>query len=221
MKKLLAIGTLSLISSLALADKPVVLQPGEPLPLGVAADNVQNRVIPNNSFSPSNGYVSAGYAGSKIGSSEFGGDERFNGFFLNAGTYVAPKTSLYMEYAFQDASDMDFSEVVLGLNYKFLENDKNYASVGGGIGYAWLDEKAYDPYYDINVSLELNYLTLPLYLEVGHQLNSNFEIFGNLGYKWFFNRDSEACIDGLCVSGNNSDLDIDGMTYKTGIRYNF
>ncbi|WP_180084889.1 hypothetical protein [Acinetobacter sp. YH12145] len=221
MKKLLAIGTLSLISSLATAENAIVLQSGEPLPLGASANTVQNRSSTNNSYLPSGGYVSAGYAGSKIGSSEFGGDERFNGFFLNAGTYVAPKTSLYMEYAFQDASEMDFSEVILGLNYKFLENDKNYASVGGGIGYAWLDEKAYDPYYDMNVSLELNYLTLPLYLEVGHQLNANFEIFGNLGYKWFFNRDSEACIDGLCVSGNSSDLDIDGMTYKAGLRYNF
>lgn len=220
MKKLLTIGTLSLISSLAFADRAIMLQPGEPLPLGAEADTVQNRSTLNSAES-SNLSLAVGYMGSKIGSNELGGDERFNGFFLNASTVIAPKTSMYTEYAFQDASDMDFSEVSVGLQYKVLENQYSYAAIGGGVGYAWLDERAYDADIDVKASLELNYVTLPIHLELGHKVNPNVDIFGNVGYKWFFNRDSEACFNGMCVSGSSSDLDIDGVIYKAGIRYTF
>ena len=216
MKKLLAITTLSLISSLALAAKPIVLQSGEPLPLDAKIDNPQQSHYQTQGSSTLNNFsLAAGYAGSKIGSNEFGGDERFNGFFLNASTAVDPKVNAYAEYAYQDASDLDFSEFSVGLQYKILEDTKTYASLGLGVGYAWLDESA------DNASVELNYVTLPVNFELGYKIDQNVDVFGNVGYKWFFNRDSEACIGNTCVSGSSSDLDIDGVTYKAGLRYNF
>ena len=216
MKKLLAITTLSLISSLALAAKPIVLQSGEPLPLDAKIDNPQQSHYQTQGPSNFNNFsVAAGYAGSKIGSNEFGGDERFNGFFLNASTAVDTKVNAYAEYAYQDASDLDFSEFSVGLQYKILEDAKTYASLGLGVGYAWLDESA------DSVSVELNYVTLPVNFELGYKIDQNVDVFGNVGYKWFFNRDSEACIGNTCVSGSSSDLDIDGVTYKAGLRYNF
>lgn len=216
MKKLLAITTLSLISSLALAAKPIVLQSGEPLPLDAKIDNPQQSHYQTQGSSTLNNFsLAAGYAGSKIGSNEFGGDERFNGFFLNASTAVDPKVNAYAEYAYQDASDLDFSEFSVGLQYKILEDAKTYASLGLGVGYAWLDESA------DNASVELNYVTLPVNFELGYKIDQNVDLFGNVGYKWFFNRDSEACIGNTCVSGSSSDLDIDGVTYKAGLRYNF
>ena len=216
MKKLLAITTLSLISSLAMAAKPIVLQSGEPLPLDAKIDNPQQSHYQTQGSGTLNNFsLAAGYAGSKIGSNEFGGDERFNGFFLNASTAVDPKVNAYAEYAYQDASDLDFSEFSVGLQYKILEDRNTYASLGLGVGYAWLDESA------DNVSVELNYVTLPVNFELGYKIDQNVDVFGNVGYKWFFNRDSEACIGNTCVSGSSSDLDIDGVTYKAGIRYNF
>ena len=216
MKKLLAIGTLSLISSLAMAAKPIVLQSGEPLPLDAKIDNPQQSHYQTQGSGTLNNFsLAAGYAGSKIGSNEFGGDERFNGFFLNASTAVDPKVNAYAEYAYQDASDLDFSEFSVGLQYIILEDRNTYASLGLGVGYAWLDESA------DNVSVELNYVTLPVNFELGYKIDQNVDVFGNVGYKWFFNRDSEACIGNTCVSGSSSDLDIDGVTYKAGLRYNF
>lgn len=221
MKKLLAIGTLSLISSLAMADRAIILQPGEPLPMGAKADNVQNRSTYNSSYAPTQFSLAGGYAGSKIGSNEFGGDEKFNGFFLNASTSVANKTSVYAEYAYQEASGADFDEVSIGMQYKVLEDSHTYAAIGGGVGYASLDESGYIPDLGLNGSVELNYVTLPVHFEFGYKANQNLDVFGNVGYKWFFNRDSEACIGNTCVSGSSSDLDIDGVTYKAGLRYNF
>lgn len=221
MKKLLAITTLSLISSLASADRAIILHSGEPLPMGSKAETTYNKSTTSGVGFNGQMSLAGGYAGSKIGSSEFGGDERFNGFFLNAGTYIAPKTSLYMEYAFQDASEMDFHEISAGLQYKVLENQNNYAAVGAGIGYAWLDESAYDTDFDANVSIDLTYVTLPIHFELGHKVNNNLDVFGNVGYKWLINEDAEACVAGQCISSNSSDLNVDGVTYKAGIRYNF
>ncbi|OTG73429.1 hypothetical protein B9T23_13850 [Acinetobacter terrae] len=216
MKQLLIITTLSLISSLSFAAKPIVLQPGEPLPLDAKIANAQqNPYESHNTNTLNNLSLAAGYAGSKIGSNEFGGDERFNGFFLNASTSIDPKANIFAEYAYQEASDMDFSELSIGLQYKILEDNQTYASLGFGVGYAWLDESAE------GVSLELKYVTLPVNFELGYKINPNVDVFGNVGYKWFFNRDAEACIGNTCASGSSSDLDIDGVTYKAGLRYNF
>ena len=222
MKKLLAIGTLSLISSLAMADRAIILQSGEPLPLGAKIDNPQQSHYQTQGSSTLNNFsLAAGYAGSKIGSNEFGGDEKFNGFFLNASTSVDNKTSVYAEYVYQEASGADFDEVSIGMQYKVLEDSHTYAAIGGGVGYASLDESGYIPDLGLNGSVELNYVTLPVHFEFGYKANQNLDVFGNVGYKWFFNRDSEACIEGTCVSGSSSDLDVDGVTYKAGLRYNF
>lgn len=213
MKKILSIGTLSLISTFALANSPAILQSGEPLPAGAQIDAPQNLGSKSNVSVPVS--VAAGYAGSKVGSSDLGGDERFNGFFINVSVPVYSKTNFYTEYEYQDASDMDFNEFSAGMQYNVLENDKTYLTAGLGLGYAWMDESAE------GYSLELGYLTVPLHFELGYKIQPNIDVFGNLGYKWFINQKGEACIYGVCAEGSSSDLNIDGMTYKAGLRYTF
>ena len=222
MKRIFLIGLCPLISSFAMAGKPAVLQPGEMLPAGaVIANPYQNQSYSQNSNMSEQFSLAAGYAGSKIGSDEFGGDERFNGAFLNASTALDAKVSLYTEYAYQEASDIDFNELSIGMLYRAFENNSAYAALGFGVGYAWLDESAYNINNGVNTSVELEYVTLPVNFEFGYKINPSVDLFGNVGYKWFFNRDAEACIGGACVSGNSSDLNIDGVTYKAGLRYNF
>lgn len=165
--------------------------------------------------------VSLGYMGSKIGSNDLGGDEKFNGFFINGDYEFYPKLSAWLEYAYQDASDIDFNQVSIGLKYNLYEDEKIYSSASAGVGYAWLKESAYDSEYDLNGSLDLRYVTLPIAFEVGYKLNPNFSVFGNVGYEWLFNNDSEACIESYCASGSDSELDVDGVTYKVGLKYNF
>lgn len=165
--------------------------------------------------------VALGYMGSKIGSNDLGGDENFNGFFINGDYDFYPKLSAWLEYAYQDASDMDFNQVSIGLKYKLYEDEQIYSTASAGVGYAWLKESGYDSDYGINASLDLRYVTLPIALEVGYKINPNFSVLANVGYEWLFNQDSEACVNSYCASGSDSELDVDGVTYKVGLRYNF
>ncbi|MCU4589086.1 porin family protein [Acinetobacter ursingii] len=165
--------------------------------------------------------ITAGYMGSKIGSNDLGGDEKFNGLFINGDYNFYPNLSAWLEYAYQDASDMDFNQVSLGLKYKLYDDEKIYSSVSGGVGYAWLKESGYDSDYGINASLDLRYVTLPIAVEFGYKINPNISVLANVGYEWLFNQDSEACVNSYCASGSDSELDVDGVIYKLGLKYSF
>lgn len=84
----------------------------------------------------------------------------------------------------------------------------------------WLDESETDPDFG-RVSVELEYFTIPAALEVGYKIFPQVDMFGAFGYQWMFNRDAKVCFDSDCVSGNADELDLNGVTYKAGIRYNF
>jgi hypothetical protein len=225
MKKLVLIGLMGLVAGTTNAnqwqEQPLAINNEMPQQMGEPVKAQPVRMEQNN-YNGASGYsVAFGYAGSKIGSNNLGGDEEFNGFFLNGTADLNSRLSMYAEYQYQDASDMDFNEVAVGMQYQLMESGNAYTSAGIGLGYAWLDESGYVPDLDANVNLNLEYITLPINFEVGYKMSPNLNVFANFGYKWFFNNDAEVCSGGICVSGDSSDLDVDGVTYKAGLRYNF
>ena len=201
-------------------EQQLSVQRAEPAPMGEPVVVVEEQSGP---LSTLNGLtVAFGYAGAKIGSDEIGGDEKFNGFFLNASTEVAPNMSVWAEYAYQTASDIDLNGFDVGVQYKLFEDAQIYSSAGIGIGYLWMDAKGYDADLDVDAKLDLSYFALPINVELGYKVVPNASVFANLGYKWYFNQDGKVCINGYCASAENvSDLDMDGVTYKVGLRYNF
>lgn len=219
MKKLLAITTLSLISSLALADRAIILQSGEPLPMGSTSNNVQNNPSSNANRMPTQFSLAGGYAGSKLGSDDFQGTESFDGVFVNAEYKTHPKASIWAEYVYQN-SEVDYNQFAVGYKYKFLEDEKLYSSISLGVGYSWLEESETIP--DLGkLSVDLDYFSIPAALEVGYKIAPQVDLFGALGYQWLFNDKARVCLNGDCASGKDDSLDLNGVTYKTGLRYNF
>ena len=210
MKKLLVIGTLSLISSLALANKPLPVQYGSPAPLG--EQQVQNSYA--QSSSPLNNIsLNAGYVGGMIDKDDF--KLRLKGFELG-GTYsLNDKVGIFTKYE-QQKDDLKLKEFSVGAVYNFYERNNVYITGSAGLGYSWVDGK------DDGDKVELEYLTLPIGVEAGYMFTPNVAVYGGLGYKWMYNQDSEVCFDGDCFdAGNLSELDVNGTTYRAGFRYTF
>lgn len=224
MKRILTTLLTGAISTFTMAsvwqEQQLPVQRAEPVSMGAPVVVVEEQSGP---LSTLNGLtVAFGYAGAKIGSDEIGGDEKFNGFFLNASTDVVPNMSVWAEYAYQTASDLDLNGFDVGVQYKLFEDAQIYSSAGIGLGYLWIDGKGYDSDLDIKAKLDLSYFTLPINVEVGYKVVPNASIFANLGYKWYFNQDGKVCMNEYCASAENvSDLDMDGVTYKVGLRYKF
>lgn len=227
MKKILCCGVIGfsavIANTVAWSDQPLPVNYGAPAPMGapVKAETTVNTYKNNSNYIGNNTSYSlaTGYMGSKIGSNDLGGDENFNGFFFNGAVALDSKLTTWVEYNYQNASEMDFNEVSLGLQYKIFEDEKAYISTGLGIGYAWLEED--DRIEETKVSLKLKYISLPINVEFGYKVLPRMDVFANFGYKWMFNRDADACINQTCVSTRDSDLNVDGVIYKAGIRYNF
>lgn len=212
MKKLVIALTIGITSTSVFATdeyQSLQLQRGNPPPM--SGQSQQNQYS-----SQQNQYsLAVGYAGSKIGSNELGGDEQFNGFFIN-GAYSLGLASTWLEYANQQAAEgISFNEISTGLQYKLAENNGIYAAVGAGVGWAWLKES------NGFASLDLNYLTVPINLEIGAKATPNISGFLNLGYKWFINQTSQACSGSICGTGSDPSLNVDGVTYKAGLRFSF
>ncbi|RKG37876.1 outer membrane beta-barrel protein [Acinetobacter sp. WCHAc060007] len=210
MKKLLAIGTLSLISSLALANKPLVVQYGEPEPM--AEQQAQNDYVQTSS--PLNNIsLNAGYVGGMIDKDDF--KLRLKGFELG-GTYsLNEKFGIFAKYE-QQKDDLKLKEFSAGAVYNFYERNNVYITGSAGLGYSWVDGK------DDGDKVELEYLTLPIGLELGYKFTPSVAVYGGLGYKWMYNQDSEVCFGGVCYdAGNLSELDVNGTTYRAGFRYTF
>ena len=218
MKKLILAGIIGVVSTFAAADKPLMLSNGAPVVIGTSP----NYVHPENesqSGRTSPFSVGFGYAGSKLGSDDFLGTESFDGVFVNAAYQTHPKASIWAEYIFQ-SSEVDYNHFSVGYKYKFLENEKLYSAASLGLGYAWLDESETVPGIG-KLNVELEYFTIPAALEVGYKVSPQVDMFGSFGYQWLFNEDAKVCLNGECLSGSSDELDLNGVTYKAGLRYNF
>lgn len=226
MKKLLAIGTLSLISSLAMADRAIILQPGEPLPMGAKIDrqyydgsSISQKSQPQNqSKSERNTNLMgislfAGYSGQNA-KPEYEGKQKLNGFELGA-SYYWGDFGVYEKYEHQNESQIKYNEMSTGVQYKFLKQNNAYLMGTAALGYGWGETK--------ETKIDLEFLTLPVGLEAGYSFTPNFDLYGGVGYKWLWDRtENVGCSMYVCWSGRGDVVgDTDGVTYKAGLRYNF
>lgn len=126
-------------------------------------------------------------------------------------------------------SDSNYYEFVLGSQLNLINYYGFYALAQLGFGYSWFSSEY--------LSNTVNFMTLPIGLEMGLSILPELSVYGGVGYKWVWDITSKArCNDGSLTnftdSGNcnwnggvdyfrDSVGDHAGMTYKAGLRYNF
>ena len=213
MKKLILALTVGVTSTLGFADKPLPVQYGEPAPMG---DPV--KITPQKSNNKTNGALSGfsvfgGFSGNNV-EPEDSEKLKMKGFELG-GAYSWGDFSVFEKYERQTESGIKYNELSSGIQYKFYQNNNVYSSVSAALGYGWGG-------VDI-VNADIEFLTLPVGLEIGYSFTPNFDIYGGVGYKWLWDvtKDSD-CSYSACWSTVGGVVgDLDGATYKTGIRYSF
>lgn len=219
MKRILTTLLTGAISTFTMAatwqEQQLPVQRAEPAPMG---EPVQYQA-PKKSYSSSassafGDYVSfnAAFSGSRIGAENVGGDSTFSGIDLGI-MGGQENLSAGLGFTYQADSDWKYSEVYSKFGYRLFSQNNNYGIVSTGVGYAWLSAKDY--------AIDLDYFVLPVELEVGHYFQPKLAAYAALGYKWLWNTSGEVCYSNICGSGSSSELDVDGMTYKAGLRYNF
>jgi hypothetical protein len=234
MKKLLAIGTLSLISSLALANKPLVIQQGEPAPMSDYETPVAEtqykplQPVRYKDEAALNKSLMLEYSTQK-GKFENNIDEDLKGF--GVGFSSSPhKNGLWgkAEYQKSDNYDGKAYEFSFGGHLNLVNANGFYALATAGTGVSVLDVEGFDT---------STYWTLPIGLEAGYTFAPNFSLYGGIGYKWSWDISSATTCDngtqsnstgsGACSHNGGIDHynytvgDYDGVTYKAGLRYNF
>ena len=214
MKKLILMTALISVCTGTMANQPLNIQHGAPEPLGEPVQYKEtSRYNPQSNFSKDS-YASfnLGYAGAKLGFDDLGGDSRFNGVDIGLSA-VQDNLMIGFGYSYLDESDLDYSEIYSKFGYRLFNQNNNYGVASIGVGYAWIDAK--------DLPLKLEYFTIPVEFELGHYIQPNLAVYAALGYKWLSNTEAEACLGDVCASGSSSELDVDGVTYKAGLRLNF
>lgn len=162
-------------------------------------------------------------------------DADMNGFGLGIST-SPQKHGAWAKFEYQGNNDYDgdYYEISGGGHYNFLSTERFYAIGTLGLGVGLLDVDGFD---------NTAYLTIPVGLEAGVNLNPNFSLYGGVGYKWSWdasdsNDKKTRCNDGTWSNSSgqgtcswhggvnqyyssNNIGDFDGLTYKVGVRYNF
>lgn len=234
MKKILTIGTLSLISSLALADKPLLIQQGTPEPMSSYETPVAEtqytplQPIRYKNETALNASLMLEYSAQK-GKFVNDIDEDLKGFGI--GISSTPHRNGYwgkFEYQQSDNYDGSAYEFSFGGHLNLINANGFYALATLGTGVSILEADGFD---------NSTYWTLPVGLELGYTPMPNLSVYGGVGYKWSWDiSSSTTCKDGTtsnsvgsgtCSSHDGIDHynytigDYDGMTYKAGLRYNF
>lgn len=197
MKKLILAGVMGIISATLQANVPTYGYPGKLYNIGVAV----------------------GYSGFNMKSHDWFEDESFNGVFLNLEYHSHPKASIWAEYSYMK-DEFWASEGTVGYKYKFYETNELYTAGSLGLGYAYLEDKENDSELG-KTKVELKYITVPFYAELGFKPSEQVDLFGTLGYKWMYNRKARVCMGGDCAAAKLHAVDLDGLIYKLGVRYNF
>ena len=217
MKKLILILSGAILSVSTYADKPLQVQHGEPMPLGEPATYKEpvKYSYTESSTGVQSDHVNSfniAYMGAKLGSSDLGGDENFNGVDLGFTSFYE-KWVVGFGYTYLNSSEWDASQIYSKLGYKVFDQNNTYGLASFGVGYSWASAK--------DIDLKLEYFTVPVDLEIGHYVNNNMAFYGSLGYQWLSNTSAKVCIGSICASDSSSEFDIDGVTYKLGLRYKF
>lgn len=234
MKKLLVIGALALISTFAMANKPLLIQQGEPAPLNSnetpVAETQYKQLTPvrYKDEVALNKSLMLEYTAQK-GKFENNIDEDLKGFAI--GFSSSPlKNGLWGKAEYQENDDYDGTayEFSFGGHLNLINVNGFYALATAGTGVSVLDVEGFDT---------STYWTLPIGLEAGYNFAPNFSLYGGIGYKWSWDISSATTCNngtqsnstgsGTCSSNGGIDHynytigDYDGMTYKAGLRYNF
>lgn len=160
-------------------------------------------------------------------------DADMNGFGLGIST-SPQKHGAWAKFEYQGNSDYDgdYYEISGGGHYNLINTGRYYAIGTLGVGVGVLDVEDFD---------STAYLTIPVGLEAGVNLNPNFSLYGGVGYKWAYevsDDEKTRCNDGTTSNSSGSGTcswhggvngyeysntigDFDGVTYKVGVRYNF
>ncbi|MCH7340082.1 hypothetical protein [Acinetobacter higginsii] len=196
------------------ADTPLQVNYGTPQELGQRTVQPIDQNYRSETSSGIQTSVFAEYYGSRLQSDAIDGHEKLNGFGTGV-TFTALDTlSTTFGLNYQKSSDWHSTEINVKGGYKFYNQNNTYANASIGIGYAWLDADDYDT--------KLRYVTLPIDFELGHYIQKDIAGYVGLGYKWLYIENfDDACTAYFCESTASDVLDLDGITYKVGIRYNF
>ncbi|ENX35296.1 hypothetical protein F889_00963 [Acinetobacter colistiniresistens] len=156
----------------------------------------------------------AEYYGSRLKSDEVDGHETLNGFGTGLTFTALDVFNTTFGVNYQKNAEWKSTELNVKGGYKFYNQNNTYANASIGVGYAWLKADDYD--------VKLRYVTLPVELEMGHYFQPNIAAYVGLGYKWLYIENfKDVCTGYFCDSTASDILDMDGLTYKVGIRYNF
>ncbi|WP_336040849.1 hypothetical protein [Acinetobacter dispersus] len=196
------------------ADAPLQVNYGAPQELGQQTVQLLDQGYRSETSSGIQTSVFAEYYGSRLQSDAIDGHEKLNGFGTGV-TFTALDTlSTTFGLNYQKSSDWHSTEINVKGGYKFYNQNNTYANASIGVGYAWLDADDYDT--------KLRYVTLPIDFELGHYFQKDIAGYAGLGYKWLYIENFEdVCTGYFCESTASDVLDLDGITYKVGIRYNF
>ena len=235
MKKLILAATLGIFSTTIFADKPLPIQYGEPEPMGSQAQQTpvaeyrnltltkykNEREMNLSLFSEYSSYEADLDGGDTI---------KLDGFAL--GVSSNPHNNGWygkFETLKDDALDADYYELSFGGQINLYSYQGFYTAGTLGFGYAWAESSL--------LANDVNFMTIPIGLEIGYSLVPNLSIYGGVGYKWLIDTTaSTTCKDGstsnsvgsgTCSSHDGIDRyndyvgDNNGVTYKAGLRYNF
>ena len=156
-----------------------------------------------------------------------------NGF--GVGISSSPQANgVWGKFEFQSNSDYngDYYELSAGGHVNLINTERFYAIGTLGIGVGLLDVSDFD---------QTAYFTIPIGLEAGVNFTRNLSLYGGIGYKWALDisgDDKTHCNDGTTSDSKGSGTcswhgginwnyssnyigTFDGVTYKTGLRYNF
>lgn len=233
MKTVILAGAIGIFSTVAGAETPLAIQPGQPVPLNnevVYADSTyqQARTVDYQNTKELNASLMVEYSSQK-GKFANDIDADLNGFGI--GFSSSPhKNGLWgkIEYQQNDEYDGDAYEFSFGGHLNLVNVNGFYALGTLGTGVGVLDVDGFDT---------STYWTIPIGLEAGYTFTPSLSVYGGIGYKWSWDISSST----TCKNGTQSNSvgsgtcswnggidhynytigDYDGVTYKAGLRYNF
>lgn len=152
---------------------------------------------------------------------EDGEKAKLDGFAFGFSTAPQRQGGFWTKFEYQTNSkyDADYYELVSGGQLNIFNQNNVYALASIGLGYTVVDSSY--------ASDTAAFVTLPLGLEVGYSFAPNVSLYGGVGYKWLWDiTTKEECTSGYYYSYCEKTVgdvigNVDGVTYRAGIRYNF
>lgn len=153
-----------------------------------------------------------------------------DGFALGVST-TPHRSGFYgrLEFLKNNEYDLDYYEFNMGGNLNLISYHGFYFNTYAGLGYSGASSKL--------LANDVNFVTLPVGVEVGLNFVPDFSIYATAGYKWLYDSTSNT----TCKDGTTSDKvgntacywnggiayyneyigDADGVTYNVGMRMHF